>query len=281
MDYETFLPWTIDALVERTFAEPDFRHDLPGWSATITDTDHSVDAGVANFMNIISAEHLMLYYDTVYPDPRIPGMIQRIADYTIEQSRAATATDHILYPLAEWVSAYVDCLPAGVVTASFTATTVNGSPTLTYTGGDIPFKDINTNNTLVGTGLQAATLASSFTAPNLITMSKNATATGSITVTVPMNGWTIGTGMAALFAWVYAYTGTALYATWADRAAAVGNIAGYGAGGPLSYQTKIWGEFFGGAHMSWLYYRNGGTIRGTTGVHPTVITNPPAQPTLD
>ena len=77
---------------------------------------------------------------------------------------------------------------------------------------------------------------------------------------------------AATFAWVAASTGTATYNTWVTR---VTNLT------EMDHsQTKTWGELHGGIQQSYLYYRHGGTVRGTPGVHPTTIVNPPLQATL-
>jgi len=76
------------------------------------------------------------------------------------------------------------------------------------------------------------------------------------------------------YAWCYAKTGLAIYNTWATRVSEeVTTMAAMA-------ETKNWGEAFGGIRQSALFYRAGGAIRSIPGAHPTVIVNPPVQPTL-
>ena len=90
--------------------------------------------------------------------------------------------------------------------------------------------------------------------------------------TVPssgLNGWTLPMH-ANLFGWLYAYTANATYKTWGDRCLEPDNLTN------LSFQTKIWGQCFGGQQQSYSYYREGGAV--IAGPNPT--TTPPLHATL-
>jgi hypothetical protein len=67
---------------EQWAREPDHRHGA--W--VYTHPDFPTGAGcsveyVANFMNAMMLDALITVYDHVYPDPRIPGVVQRTLDY--------------------------------------------------------------------------------------------------------------------------------------------------------------------------------------------------------
>jgi hypothetical protein len=288
-NYATYLPWIIDALIETAFNLPgDYRNGTVGQRHTVIDEPGNPDSGISNFMISIPAEFLAMYYDCVKPDSRIPPLMQTLADYIISQSRPSVPGE-TLYP-DKTVCAYRNVRPAAIADSTFTGSVVNGSPNLTYVSGTVHPDDFrDPDNPLIklsgtggwgpgGTTTQvntAATSGATGSTPSTSTywvMNQNATVTGTVNMLVPMSGWYLAMNL-TLFAWVYAYTGNPLYQLWRDRAANVANLQ-------LSYQTKIWGEFYGGARQSWLYYYQGGAIRGTPGVHPTVITNPPLQPTL-
>jgi len=232
IDYETHLPWILDALEYHIWNLPgDYRNGLVG-QRSITDSrtdlgrhnDYS-EYGITNFQLTIVTEFLMLYYDWVKPDARIPGWIKTILDYQIGQSRLAIGpgngpddqippyTQDLGYP-GQYVSTYKNSpLPLPVKELFI----VNSYPT---------------------------------------------------TTTVYYKPWWLHMFPPA-FAWYAAYSGDATYATWATRASDTRNRAMTG--------VKNWGEYYGGTRQAFLYYRHGGTIRGTPGVHPTVITNPPNQ----
>lgn len=231
IDYATHLPWILDALEYHIWNLPgDYRNGLVGQrSGTDSRTDlgrHNdySEYGISNFQLTIVTEFLMLYYDFVKPDTRIPPWIKSICDYQIGQSRLATTgfgpddyptprTADIGYP-GQYVSTYKNC--------------------------PLPL-------------------------PNLEPFIDNTYPTTKRYYYTPWNLQMF----ACAFAWYYAYSGDATYQTWATRASNTANRA--------MDSTKNWGEYYGGTRQSFLYYRHGGTIRGTPGVHPTVITNPPNQ----
>jgi len=150
----------------------------------------------------VVAEYLMLYYDHVLADSRIPGMMQAIADFMISQCRLLKSGEAGFGMGSEYGHPYLPVAPAGL-------------------------DDVEC-----------------------------------FPATMPM--------FAAMFAWVYRNTNNSTYLTWADRCMEPDNIAP----SHLDMQVKLWGEFFGGNRLSALYYRDGGAIRGTSGVHPSSITQP-------
>jgi len=79
---------------------------------------------------------------------------------------------------------------------------------------------------------------------------------------------------APLFAWLWAHTADTKWRDLCDNAIKPANITGIG------MQTKIWGELWGGMRQQVGYYRNGGAIRGMTGVHPTTIVQPTTHASL-
>ena len=98
------------------------------------------------------------------------------------------------------------------------------------------------------------------------------------TATVPSSGldpWYMPQ-FASIFGWVYANTGDTTYSTWLDRCIEDANVNP----SHLVMQTKLIGEIWGHLHMSYAYYRNGGTIRGIAGAHPTAITTPTVHASL-
>ena len=285
-NYQTYLPWLIDTLEEKVWNLPgDYRNGTVGQADTQAGVPGNPDSGITNFMISIPGEFLAMYYDCVYPDARIPGMMQTLADYIIGQSRASNAVE-TGYP-DKWPCAYRNARPAAIASPTFTASVVNGSKDMTYVSGEVHpddfrdrgqpfFKLSGTGSWGPGIGTPGTPLYQDFeihgNSTKWVTY-QTATVSGTVTMLVPMDGWYLAMNV-MLLAWVAAYTGNPYYATWRDRAAHVANLT------LSNWQTKIWGEFFGGTRQSWLYYAHGGTIRGTPGMHPTVITNPPLQASL-
>jgi len=74
-----------------------------------------------------------------------------------------------------------------------------------------------------------------------------------------------------IFGWVYAYTGDTTYRTWADRCANVRELQNPS---PFTPNVKGFGEYFGGHQQSYLFYRNGGSVRPVSGAHPTAYAEP-------
>jgi hypothetical protein len=272
-DYEKILPWMLDALGETIWAMGggDYRDGLVGQRHT-TIAAHGGDEhwGITNFQLTIMSEFLMLWYDNITPDSRISGWMKTICDYQIGQSRAQTTADYT-YPNSPYISAYDNFPPAYVANSTYTATTTSGSPTMTWTGGNVPALDYMVNNYVwAATGIPDGAYITA-RAGNTLTLSTNATATGSRTCSMRFSGWYLAM-FGPTFAWYYAYSGDATYDTWAARTMVTTAIA--------MADIKNWAEVYGGVRQSVLYYRAGGTIRGTPGVHPTAIVNPPLQPVL-
>ena len=279
-DYATFLPWTLNAYQDYIWNRGDYRDGLVGLRPAIADLPIGTGewTGVNAFQLVLVAEYLMIYYDLVAPDPRIPVWLKTIADYQIAQSRAAVPTDPH-YSAGQggvrWVSAYYN-LPATVIPApSFTATT-NGTTTMTWTGGPIAADERGKYaQYLSGPNLPDTTTAVMSWSGTALTLNKAATGTGSGTYSITMTAWYVSM-FAALQAWVYGYTGDPTYKTWAERGMFPGNLASLGV-----LETKQWGENWGGTRQSIFYYYAGGQVRATPGVHPTAIVNPPIHPNLN
>lgn len=74
-----------------------------------------------------------------------------------------------------------------------------------------------------------------------------------------LNGWTLPMH-APMLAWLWRYTNNTAWRDLCDAVIVPEQIDG------LTMQTKLWGELWGGTRQAFAYYRNGGTIRGTTGI---------------
>ncbi len=101
-DYPTQLPWMIDALEYYTYALVDYRDGLVGKRSSAHDDmlafgNYQDLSDFPTFWLALTATHLMLYYDHVKPDSRIPGIMQKIGDFLITQFRAS-ASGEIGYP---------------------------------------------------------------------------------------------------------------------------------------------------------------------------------------
>jgi len=215
-NYPQIFGWLMDALEDNIYAEDDFRDGMVGLKPTNTDVvgiNKVGDAGGspvgaagdwALFQTTIVAEFLMMYYDLVDDDARIPTWLAALGDIVAAQIRASNSGE------SGYPNSYVHCY-------------------FTITPASIP--------------------------------------------TSGLVGWTTPM-FAPLFAWLWRHTSDTAWRDLHDNCIKPANLT------DLTMQTKLWGELFGGTRQSAAYYRNGGTIRGTTGVHPTAITQPTTHATL-
>lgn len=90
-DYPTRLPWWIDALEEYAYDLGDYRDGLVGQRDTATNGGTMGAGTVINFQTAVVADLIMLYYEQIAPDARLPGMLRTHADYMISQSRASAS----------------------------------------------------------------------------------------------------------------------------------------------------------------------------------------------
>ena len=107
-DYPTWLPWTIDALVDYTYDLVDYRDGLVGMRDTVTG-EGTNPGDFPLFQLSLVANYLMAYYDHVLNDSRIPGLLKTMADFLITQSRAS-ASSEAGYP-DSWVTPYESTAP--------------------------------------------------------------------------------------------------------------------------------------------------------------------------
>lgn len=286
-NYETFLPYLLQALEDHIWNLPsDYRNGLVGQRhGTISTPLSGGDErwGVLLFQLALIAEELILYNDLVKPDARIHTWMKTIADYVISQTRAAISTADPHYSESQgavrWVSSYDNLPPSVIQNSTFQASTIAGNPEMTYLSGPFPLDLRLIGVQFSGPGITVASGTHPLSinvATSKITMNHAPTVTGTGTYTTGWTAWYI-TMLALTMAWVWASTGDITYKTWAERFAFSGNILSLGP----NMETKTWGEAWGGTRMSVLYYLAGGQIRGTPGVHPTDIVNPPAQSSLE
>lgn len=292
-DYATYIPWILNAMEYYIWNLPgDYRNGLVGQRHTTIDPVVSgnpaadMNWGVTNFQLSVMAEDLMLIYDHILPDARIPVWLKTICDYFITQVKPWETGDYQGIPVA-YVDSYINLPPAAAASPTFTANTTISNAAMTWTGGNLPTEFFLPGYSFTGPNIQANTFVGSASATppftphsatvpltdNSLVTARPATATGSGTYRVFEAPYDM-VMFAPVFAWYFAYSGTALYNTWATRFSEdVTTMAAMA-------QRKNWGEVWGGTRQQFLYYRAGGTIRGIPGAHPTVIVNPPVQPTL-
>ena len=126
-DYATYLPWMLDMLQDKVWALGDYRDGLVGQDpATLATWSGDQADAVTNFQLIVVAEYLMMYYDHVKVDARIPVWIKTIADYMITQSRTSGPNDR--YP--DLLSTYTTC-PGGHCHDGVHRDHDDGEPTIT------------------------------------------------------------------------------------------------------------------------------------------------------
>jgi hypothetical protein len=208
-NYGQMLEWVIDAIENRAWTAGDAT-TCPWLTGMLGIAPGSLNddavVGIENFQAAIPPEFLMMYYDLVKPDTRIPGMLLALGEIVEAQARA-TITGEPGFPTA-WGTPYTDKDPVDIAAGT---EGVNGA-------------------------------------------------------SFPMH--------APLFAWLWANTGQTKWRDLCDNSIVPANIT------TLPLGLKYWGEMWGGTRQQVGYYRNGGTIRGTTGVHPTTIVQPTTHATL-